>query len=382
MAERKKLTMYYPPDFDPKLVPRRKRVKNFTCEVRMMLPFSVQCNKCGEFMYMGKKFNSMKENADGEKFKGIQIIRFYIKCGTCSHQMSFKTDPENDDYQMESGGTRTFEMWQETNAVAAANLEERIGEDKDDAMTALENRTKDTQKMVDMLDALDELKAVSQRNERIDSSILLNSVDHQRKAHQDTGLDADDEALVNSISFGNGDKRADGRPLGDEVDEPFVLDELESRSSGSGKYSRKRVGEKRGKNSSKNDTASTDKQSGASTLDETDQASVTQKFDQVGIDVHLKGNLSKGEAGEVDMGKSMLQQVQERTAMERAKDSATLPVLKKRKILKKVGSLGTSAPKSQIPATAASVAEEGGGGGGGGAMGGLLGLGEYGSESD
>jgi len=233
-----------------------------------------------------------------------------------------------------------------------------------------------------MLDALDELKAVSQRNERIDSSILLNSVDHQRKAHQDTGLDADDEALVNSISFGNRDKRADGRPLGDEVDEPFVLDELESRSSGSGKYSRKRVGEKRGKNSSKNDTASTDKQSGASTLDETDQASVTQKFDQVGIDVHLKGNLSKGEAGEVDMGKSMLQQVQERTAMERAKDSATLPVLKKRKILKKVGSLGTSAPKSQISATAASVAEEGGGGGGGGAMGGLLGLGEYGSESD
>ena len=56
MGERKKLTMYYPPDFDPRLVPRQKREKNFTCEVRMMLPFSVQCNRCGEVMYMGKKF--------------------------------------------------------------------------------------------------------------------------------------------------------------------------------------------------------------------------------------------------------------------------------------------------------------------------------------
>ena len=79
----------------------------------MMLPFTVQCKTCGEFMYMGKKFNSMKENAQGEKYKGIQIIRFYIKCSTCSKEMTFKTDPENGDYTMESGGSRTFEMWKE-----------------------------------------------------------------------------------------------------------------------------------------------------------------------------------------------------------------------------------------------------------------------------
>merc|ERR1712205_22939 len=116
--------------------------------------------------YMGKKFNSKKENAEGEKYKGIQIIRFWIKCSTCNNMMTFKTDPENGDYVMESGGTRTFEMWQESNAVEEASKQARIDEDKDDAMTALENRTRDTQKMVDMMDALDELKAVSQRNER------------------------------------------------------------------------------------------------------------------------------------------------------------------------------------------------------------------------
>ena len=98
----------------------------------MMLPFTVQCNTCGEFMYMGKKFNSMKENAQGEKYKGIQIIRFYIKCSTCSKEMTFKTDPENGDYTMESGGSRTFEMWKEKSAVAETNLSERLEADKQD----------------------------------------------------------------------------------------------------------------------------------------------------------------------------------------------------------------------------------------------------------
>ena len=201
MGERKKLTMYYPPDFDPRLVPRQKREKNFTCEVRMMLPFSVQCNRCGEFMYMGKKFNSKKENAAGEKYMGVQIIRFYIKCGTCSNQMTFKTDPENDDYQMESGGTRTFEMWKEATHVAQNNLKDRLDEDKSDAMVALENRTRDSQREVDMLDALDHLRTVSQRNERMNMDAIL-AVAQDRRAKSEAELDKEDEELIKSIKFG------------------------------------------------------------------------------------------------------------------------------------------------------------------------------------
>lgn len=217
MAERKKLTMYYPSDFDPKLVPKQKRDPNFVCEVRMMLPFNVQCNKCGEFMYMGKKFNSKKENAEGEKYKGIQVIRFYIKCGTCSNMMTFKTDPERGDYAMESGGTRTFEMWQEKNAIEAQNQEERQLDDKEDAMTTLENRTRDTQKMVDMLDALDELKAVSQRNQRIDADTIMKAADERRKVGEDQ-LDEEEEALLKGIKFGGSVKRA-ARLDDDEDDE-------------------------------------------------------------------------------------------------------------------------------------------------------------------
>eukprot|EP00618_Florenciella_parvula_P000267 CAMPEP_0119490014 /NCGR_PEP_ID=MMETSP1344-20130328/15305_1 /TAXON_ID=236787 /ORGANISM="Florenciella parvula, Strain CCMP2471" /LENGTH=257 /DNA_ID=CAMNT_0007525117 /DNA_START=41 /DNA_END=810 /DNA_ORIENTATION=+ len=213
MGERKKLTMYYPPDFDPKLVPRIKRVENFKCEVRMMLPFTVQCNTCGEFMYMGKKFNSMKENAQGEKYKGIQIIRFYIKCSTCSKEMTFKTDPENGDYTMESGGSRTFEMWKEKSAVAETNLSERLEADKQDAMTALENRTLDSKKEMEILDALDELKAINQRKERVDTDALLNTAASVREKKR-LELDEDEEAQV--AKFAAERRKTESRLLEDE----------------------------------------------------------------------------------------------------------------------------------------------------------------------
>lgn len=45
------LNKYFPPDFDPKKVPRLKRDAEKQICVRMMIPFSLQCNTCGEFMY-------------------------------------------------------------------------------------------------------------------------------------------------------------------------------------------------------------------------------------------------------------------------------------------------------------------------------------------
>lgn len=73
MGERKVLNKYYPPDFDPSLIPRFRRQKNQQITVRMMLPMNVQCTSCGEFMYAGKKFNSKKECALGEDYLGILV---------------------------------------------------------------------------------------------------------------------------------------------------------------------------------------------------------------------------------------------------------------------------------------------------------------------
>ena len=106
MGERKVLNKYFPPDFDPSKIPRTKKADiNPNFVVRMMLPMTVRCNTCGEYMYKGKKFNSRKESVEGPEgqYLGIQIFRFYFKCITCSAEFTIKTDPQNMDYVCEGG---------------------------------------------------------------------------------------------------------------------------------------------------------------------------------------------------------------------------------------------------------------------------------------
>ena len=72
MSERKVLNKYFPPDFDPSKIPRRRLGKERQHKVRLMAPFSMQCNTCGDYIYKGKKFNARKERVDGENYLGIQ----------------------------------------------------------------------------------------------------------------------------------------------------------------------------------------------------------------------------------------------------------------------------------------------------------------------
>jgi hypothetical protein len=67
------LNKYYPPDFDPAEMPKRKRPKTNDMKVRMMLPMTVQCRTCGHFMYKGTKFNTKKEDVLGQDYLGIQV---------------------------------------------------------------------------------------------------------------------------------------------------------------------------------------------------------------------------------------------------------------------------------------------------------------------
>jgi hypothetical protein len=58
MSERKVLSKYYPPDFDPSKIGRTKGPKQVgpkQITVRLMAPFSMRCTACGEFIYKGRK---------------------------------------------------------------------------------------------------------------------------------------------------------------------------------------------------------------------------------------------------------------------------------------------------------------------------------------
>ncbi|TFY57582.1 hypothetical protein EVG20_g8488 [Dentipellis fragilis] len=167
------LNKYFPPDFDPSLIPRRKLPKNSQQVVRLMAPFSMRCNTCGEYIYKGKKFNARKETVEGEDYYGIKIFRFYIKCTLCSAEITFKTDPKNTDYAAEHGASRNFEPWREEKAVEEEDKLARLEEEENNPMKALENRQVDAKREMDVLDALQDIRARNARNERVGHSVDL-----------------------------------------------------------------------------------------------------------------------------------------------------------------------------------------------------------------
>lgn len=181
MSERKVLTKYYPPDFDPSKITRTPKhlrpTGPKTISVRLMAPFSMKCTSCGEYIYKGRKFNARKETTE-EKYLNIQIYRFYIRCTRCSSEITFKTDPKNMDYTCERGAKRNFEVWrdpaskelQETDDQRLDRLEreeaEAAEEEERNAMEELEAKMEENKREVQVADALDEIRVRNARIER------------------------------------------------------------------------------------------------------------------------------------------------------------------------------------------------------------------------
>ncbi|KAL7625498.1 Pre-mRNA-splicing factor cwf16 [Parahypoxylon ruwenzoriense] len=155
MSERKVLTKYYPPDFDPSQIKRVRGPKTAGPKVqtvRLAAPL----------------FNARKETPPDEKYLGIQIFRFYIRCTRCSAQIAFKTDPKNQDYACESGAKRNTEPWrvgrEETDEERLDRLERE--EEERNAMVELEAKTVDAKREMAVADALDEIRTRNARLER------------------------------------------------------------------------------------------------------------------------------------------------------------------------------------------------------------------------
>ncbi|BFZ63375.1 Pre-mRNA-splicing factor cwf16 [Saitoella coloradoensis] len=184
MAERKVLNKYFPPDFDPSLLTKRKKPQKAGPKVqtvRLMTPFSMKCNTCGEYIYKGKKFNARKENS-GEYYLSIERFRFYIRCTRCSAEITFMTDPKNGDYLMESGASRNFEPWRKDGEEEREGGEGEGGEEEgENAMERLESKTLDAKREMEIMDALDEIRTRNSRHERTGVDAALDLIDAERE---------------------------------------------------------------------------------------------------------------------------------------------------------------------------------------------------------
>ncbi|CAO2647445.1 Nn.00g083670.m01.CDS01 [Neocucurbitaria sp. VM-36] len=225
MSERKVLTKYYPPDFDPSKITRQRGPKNAgpkLMTVRLMAPFSMKCTHCGEFIYKGRKFNARKETTD-EKYYNIAIFRFYIRCTRCSGEITFKTDPKNMDYECERGAKRNFEPWREAK-LNEETEEERLDriereEAERDAMKELETKVMDAKTEMAIADALDEIRSRNARIEKADrdgttTNVAPDPVDDRRKRQEEEDAEAARQAFANRSM----------PDLGEEVIEEDMMD--------------------------------------------------------------------------------------------------------------------------------------------------------------
>ncbi|KOS43570.1 hypothetical protein ACN38_g5516 [Penicillium nordicum] len=187
MAERKVLSKYYPPDFDPSAIEQKKRSGKDgkavakVATIRLMTPFSMRCTHCGQHIPKGRKFNSRKELAE-DKYMGSQVYRFYIRCIGCSGEITFCTDPKNRDYRCERGATRNFEVWRddaadkykdETEEQTIDRLEKEHGAEEEqlkrDKMADLEDKMHDSKREMEIADAIDGIRTRNARMERTET---------------------------------------------------------------------------------------------------------------------------------------------------------------------------------------------------------------------
>lgn len=246
MSERKVLTKYYPPDFDPSAIgrtPKHLRQKGpKVITVRLMAPFSMKCTNCGEYIYRGRKFNARKQSLE-EKYLSIPIYRFYIRCTRCSGEITFRTDPKNMDYECEKGAKRNFEPWRdsksekynETEQETLDRLEREENEEQEqlerDKMAELEEKMKDSKREMAIADALDEIRTRNARIERNESKgdeVALNFVRDEVDEAKLQQEKEDEEAARRAFTTATGERvkrivEEDPEPVGPSESQPAQI---------------------------------------------------------------------------------------------------------------------------------------------------------------
>lgn len=110
----------------------------------------------------------------------------------CSAEITFKTDPKNTDYLAEHGASRNFEPWREEKELEEEDRLAKLEAEENNPMKALENRTVDSKREMDILDALQDIRARNARNEKVDDRAIQEMLAGRLDEEE---LEPDEEAL-------------------------------------------------------------------------------------------------------------------------------------------------------------------------------------------
>ena len=196
MTDDNVMNKYIPADFDPdKLLPVRalrpkRKAGPREMNIRMMLPFTMRCGGCGSYLHIATKFNSRCSKIPlGDPSLGslgLDAYRFRGQCKDCGCEFVFRTDPENSDYILESGGTRSYEAMKDAH-LAEAEISRKRAEEEGREEGELEHKIFDTAAEMRRIEDLEILRGKGRREARREEVIyqaldrLFRDVENDKK---------------------------------------------------------------------------------------------------------------------------------------------------------------------------------------------------------
>lgn len=117
------------------------------------------------------------ENFKINKFFKIFKNFLFFQCTRCLQEISFKTDPQNTDYEIEAGATRNFMALKLAEEQAKKEDDELREEEANNPMKLLENRTEQSRNEIELLESLEELKDLNRRQQSVDFETMLQKYD-------------------------------------------------------------------------------------------------------------------------------------------------------------------------------------------------------------
>lgn len=156
------------------------------------------------------------ETAENVDYLGLRHYRFYIRCPLCCAEIIWRvsslsfifyvnccsqTDLESGDYVLESGAKRNFEALKTAEELEAKRQAEEEEELANNPMKLLEKRTDQSKQEMEMVEVIEDLKQLNQRQATMEADhVLLRQMWREEEAVKEAEKEADD-ALIKQNTF-------------------------------------------------------------------------------------------------------------------------------------------------------------------------------------
>eukprot|EP01147_Barroeca_monosierra_P006651 gene6651-7536_t len=216
MADRKAVSKWIPPDFDPKkthsinayhgshpLRERARKIKQGILVIRFEAPWDFWCTSCNSHIGRGVRWNAEKKKVGN--YYTTPIYAFSFKCHVCSGSIVFETDPKNCDYRISEGGRRKLDTWDTDDAESIVVPDDKEKQKRaQNPMYMLEHQASDVAKASKERPAFVRLYHMKSKTSKHDydvNSVLRNSFRREKKRKQ-AQQEADEKILAkNSLQI-------------------------------------------------------------------------------------------------------------------------------------------------------------------------------------